>query len=153
MKQKSTEDLENILQNTHNGGLASYLEDNAEEMVDEAKPFSAYMHQIIKRNGLTQQDVFLAADFPERYGYKLLAEEKRTKQRDYILRICYAANMTLDETQRALALYGMGKLYARIPRDAVLMVAFNQHKGSILDVNALLAEHKMDTLRTCGNLE
>lgn len=153
MKQKSTEDLENILQSTHNGGLASFLEDNATELVDTAKPFSSYMHQIIKRNGMTQQDVFLAADFPERYGYKLLAEEKRTKQRDYILRICYAANMTLDETQRALALYGMGKLYARIPRDAVLMVAFNQHKGSILDVNALLAEHKMETLRTCGNLE
>lgn len=153
MKQKSTEDLENILHSTHNGALASFLAENAAELVDASKPFSSYMHQIIKRNGMTQQDVFLAADFPERYGYKLLAEEKRTKQRDYILRICYAANMTLDETQRALALYGMGKLYARIPRDAVLMVAFNQHKGSILDVNALLAEHKMGTLRTCGNLD
>lgn len=136
MKQKSTEDLENILQNTHNGGLASYLEENAGELLNATKPFSSYMHQIIKRNGLTQQDVFLAADFPERYGYKLLAEEKRTKQRDYILRICYAANMTLDETQRALALYGMGKLYARIPRDAVLMVAFNQHNWNEIDTTA-----------------
>ena len=84
MKQKSTEDLENILQNTHNGGDASYLEDNAGEMVDATKPFSAYMHQISKRNGMTQQEAFLAADIPERYGYKLLAEEKRTKQRDNI---------------------------------------------------------------------
>ena len=49
MKQKSTEDLENILQNTHNGGLASYLEENAGELLNATKPFSAYMHQIIKR--------------------------------------------------------------------------------------------------------
>ncbi len=153
MREKSTSELEKILSNTHTGDIGDFLSENSDNMLDAKKPFSAYMHQMIKKAGLTQQEVFLAADFPEKYGYKLLAEEKRTKQRDYILRICYAAHMTLDETQRALALYGMGKLYPRVPRDAVLMVAFNQHKGSILDVNALLAEHEMEALRTSGNIE
>ena len=49
--------------------------------------------------------VFLKADIPERYGYKLLSGEKHTKQRDVILRICYAAEFTLKETQRALRKY------------------------------------------------
>lgn len=153
MKEKSTEELERILAGTHIGTVGEFLESNADSLLTEERPFSAYMRQMIKKAGMTQQEVFLAADFPEKYGYKLLAEEKRTRQRDYILRICYAAGMTLEETQRALALYGMGKLYARIPRDAVLMVAFNQHKGSILDVNALLAEHNMELLRTSGNID
>ena len=112
-----------------------------------------YLHQIISRNGLTQQEVFIQADFPDRFGYKLLSEEKRTKQRDYILRICYAAKMTLEETQRALTLYGMAPLYPRIPRDAVLMIAFNKRCGSILEVNAMLASHKLPTLKTSGSLE
>lgn len=97
--------------------------------------------------------MFIQADFPERFGYKLLSEEKRTKQRDYILRICYAAKLTLEETQRALTLYGMAPLYPRIPRDAVLMIAFNKRCGSILEVNAMLASHKLPTLKTSGSLE
>lgn len=92
----------------------------------------------------------MKADIPERYGYKLLSGEKHTKQRDIILRICYAAEMTLDETQRALKKYGMPELYAKIPRDALLMIIFNERPGSIINVNALLKENGMEPLRTSG---
>ncbi|MCD7755167.1 MAG: hypothetical protein LUJ09_02345 [Firmicutes bacterium] len=150
MEQKSTEELEKILQGTHTCQVDTYLENNADSLLDTERPFSSYMRRMIKKAGKSQQQVFLAADIPERFGYKLLSEEKHTKQRDYILRICYAAGMTLEETQHALTLYGMGQLYARIPRDAVLMVAFNCRRGSVLEVNALLAAHGMEPLRTCG---
>lgn len=36
----------------------------------------------------------MKADIPERYGYKLLSGEKHTRQRDVILRICYAAGLS-----------------------------------------------------------
>lgn len=153
MTKKSTNELENILEQTSTIQIESYLSQNAEEMLTADKPFSAYMHEMLRKYGKTQQEAFLQADFPERFGYKLLSGEKHTKQRDYIIRICYAIGMTLEETQRAITLYGMAPLYARIPRDAVLMIAFNQHKGSVLDVNALLSSHKMPTLKTSGTLE
>lgn len=153
MSKKTTEELEHILANASGFEAASYLREQSEELLTQPRPFSHYMHQMLRKYGKTQQEVFLQADFPERFGYKLLSEEKHTKQRDYILRICYAAGMDLAETQRALTLYGMAPLYARIPRDAVLMIAFNRHKGSILDVNALLSAHKLPTLKTSGSLE
>lgn len=153
MAKKSTDELTQILNNTPTANVEAYLSENAEEMLGTDRPFSAYMHQMLKKYGKTQQEVFLQADFPERFGYKLLSEEKHTKQRDYLVRICYAIGMTLEEAQRAFTLYGMAPLYARIPRDAVLMIAFNQHKGSVLDVNALLSAHKMPTLKTSGTLE
>ena len=153
MAKKSTNELENILVNTSSTRIEEYLKENADSLLMEAHPFSAYMHEMIRKYGKTQQEVFLQADFPERFGYKILSEEKHTKQRDYIIRICYATGMRLEETQKALTLYGMAPLYARIPRDAVLMIAFNQHKGNILDVNALLSAHKMPTLKTSGTLE
>lgn len=153
MNKKSTEELEHILGSTTCSGAEDYLRDNAQSLLDEGRPFSAYMHRMLRKYGRSQQQVFLQADFPERFGYKILSEEKHTKQRDYILRLCYAAGMDLEETQRALILYGMAPLYARIPRDAVLMIAFNQRRGSILDVNALLAANKLPTLKTSGSLE
>lgn len=151
MTKKSTIELEQILGQTAN--VETYLTENAESLMTDEKPFSVYMHEKIRYYGKTQQEVFLQADLPERFGYKLLSGEKHTKQRDYILRICYAAGMNLDETQRALTLYGMAPLYARFPRDAVLMIAFNQRKGTILDVNAMLSAHKLPTLKTSGTLE
>lgn len=153
MEKKSTGELEHILGQTSTANIAEYLAENAESLLSDAQPFSAYMREMLRKYGKTQQEVFLQADFPERFGYKILSGEKHTRQRDYILRICYAAGMDLTETQKALTLYGMAPLYARIPRDAVLMIAFNQRKGTILDVNALLSSHKLPTLKTSGTLE
>lgn len=147
---KTTENLETILKNAYTFEAGKYLRENKENFLQEEKPFSAYMRKLIKEKNLRQQDIFIQADVPERYGYKLLSEEKHTRQRDVILRICYAAELTLEETQRALKLYGMSPLYARVPRDAVLMIAFNRHSGNILDVNAMLKDQGMELLRTSG---
>ena len=86
----------------------------------------------------------------EKYGYKLLSGEKHTKQRDVILRLCYAAELSLEETQKALKLYRMPELYAKIPRDAMIMIAFNERPGSIIDVNSFLKKNGMEILRSSG---
>lgn len=153
MERKETGELEHILKKVRPDHIEEFLRNHAEEFVVQERPFSEYIHQIIKKNGFTLQQVFLRADLPERYGYKILSEEKRTKQRDFILRICYAANMTLEETQTALKLYGMAPLYARVPRDAVLMIAFNHRESDVIAVNELLVEHGMEPLRTSGIIE
>lgn len=150
MPTKTTEELEKVLGNTHINETSKYLSENAEELLDSERPFADYMKKIIKEKSLMQQDIFLKADIPDRYGYKLLSEEKRTKQRDVILRLCYAAELTLEETQKALKIYGMPELYARVPRDAVLMIIFNNRPGSIIDVNAYLKKNGVEILRSSG---
>ena len=153
MDDKTTAKLENILKSAYTFEAGKYLKENEESLLREEKRFSAYMKKLIKEKNLRQQDIFIQADVPERYGYKILSEEKHTRQRDVVLRICYAAELTLEETQHALMLYGMWPLYARIPRDAVLMIAFNRHSGNILDVNAMLKEQGLELLRTSGPQE
>lgn len=150
MNEKSTIELNRILGSTHAKNFDTYCKENRESLLTDEKAFSEYFKSLFKEKGITQQLVFLKADIPERYGYKLLSGEKRTRQRDIILRICYAAEFSLEETQRALKKYGMSELYAKIPRDALLMIAFNERPGSILDVNALLKQHEMEPLRTSG---
>lgn len=153
MDDKTTAKLENILKSAYTFEAGKYLKENEESLLREEKRFSAYMKKLIKEKNLRQQDIFIQADVPERYGYKILSEERHTRQRDVILRICYAAELTLEETQHALMLYGMSPLYARIPRDAVLMIAFNRHSGNILDVNAMLKEQGLELLQTSGPQE
>lgn len=150
MNEKKTSELENVLGSTHLNDFDIYCKENKESLVLDEDAFSVYFKDLFKRKGITQQTVFLKADIPERYGYKLLSGEKRTRQRDIILRICYAAEFSLEETQRALKKYGMPELYAKIPRDALLMIIFNERPGSVLDVNELLQTNGMSPLRTSG---
>lgn len=147
---KDTDELKRILQNTHIENVGEYIKNNQDSMILDDRPFTNYMHQKIKEKKMTQQDIFVNADVTERYGYKLLSEQKRTKQRDVIIRICYAANFTLYETQKALRIYGMPELYIKYERDAVLMICFNERPGTVIDVNNILKKHKLDPLRTSG---
>lgn len=150
MQNKSTENLEDTLKNTRIYEVSGFIKENETELVGGDFAFAQYFRDLLKKKGIKKQDVFLYADIPERYGYKLLNGEKKTRQRDIILRICYAGMLTLDETQRALRLYQMPELYARIPRDAVLMIAFNERPGSIIEVNTYLSQNGFETLRSSG---
>lgn len=153
MYPKSTEELEDVLSKTQPDHISAFLETYADSIVSTDKPFADYIRECLRRKNLKQQEVFLRAEISERYGYKLVSEEKRTRQRDYILRICYAARLTLEETQRALTLYGMASLYPRIARDAVLMIAFKRGIYDIQEINRLLQEHNMEPLRSSKGVE
>ncbi len=150
MSEKNTNDLKEVLGRTHLSEFDKYCNENKDSMNNDEDSFSIYIKDLLANKGITQQSVFLNADIPERYGYKLLSGEKHTKQRDVILRICYAAELSLNETQRALKKYEMPELYPKIPRDALMMIIFNERPGSILDVNALLKKNGMEPLRTSG---
>ena len=153
MYKKNTRELEEMLENTHPENIGNYFEKNEEDMMDGNRDFMRYMNEKFKEKGLKKQDVLLRADIPQRYGYKLLSEEKVTRQRDVILRICYAADFSVKETQQALKIYHMDTLYARDPRDALIMTIFNEHPGSIIDINEMLLSNKMQPLRSSGMQE
>lgn len=118
--------------------LPIFLREHMENLLSGARPFSDYMRSKFREKGVLQQNVFLAADISENYGYKLIAEEKHTIQRDIILRICLAAQFDLNETQKALILYGMAPLYWLLPRDIVFMAAIVHRAFDIHQVNEIL---------------
>lgn len=149
MEEKRSDELYDILKKSSISDYDKYVQANKSSM-NEDEAFSIYIKNIIQTKKMTLQKVFINADIPERYGYKLLSGEKHTRQRDVILRICYAANMTLEETQRALRKYEMPELYPKNPRDSFLIIAFNKRPGSIIELNSLLKEKGLETLRTSG---
>ena len=91
--------------------LAGFFDAHREELITSQRPFADYMRMKLREKGILQQNIFLAADLSENYGYKLIAEGKHTRQRDSILRLCLAARFQLEEVQEALILYGMAPLH------------------------------------------
>ena len=148
---KTTRELEGIFLNSNKERIDSDISQVSEEMFNVS--FRDYFRDLLLTKKITQQMLFLRADIAENYGYKLISGEKHTNQRDVIIRLCYAGEFTFEETQRALKLYGMSPLYARIKRDALLITAFNNQKGNILDLNQYLKENGENPLKNCGNIE
>ena len=120
--------------------LPEWLRSHTGELITSPRPFADYMRAKFREKDVLQQNVFLAADVSENYGYKLIAEEKHTVDRDVILRICLAARFNLVETQEALILYGMAPLYEKLPRDVVLMTAFCHELYDPEKIDALLLQ-------------
>ncbi len=118
--------------------LPVFLREHVEALLTGPRPFSDYMWAKFREKRVLQQNIFLAADISENYGYKLIAEEKHTVQRDVIFRICLAAQFDLDETQKALILYGMAPLFCLLPRDIVFMAAIVHRVYDIHQVNEIL---------------
>ena len=146
--EKTTRELEDILLNSHSDQIDDYFLDESKEFLNTS--FGDYFRDVLLTKKITQQSLFTNADISDKYGYKLISGEKHTNQRDVIIRLCYAGDFTLVETQRALKLYGMAPLYARIKRDALLITAFNEKKKNIIDLNHYLKKNGEKPLKGTG---
>jgi hypothetical protein len=139
--------LNELLLRTSPAELPGFFARCGGELTTDPKPFAAYFRRKMEEKGLLRQNVFLAADISEGYGYKLISEEKRTRKRDTVLRLCFAARFRPEEAREALILYGMAPLHGRFPRDAVLLVALQAGLREIPEVNELLRSFGLAELR------
>ena len=145
-KGRSTTELDQILGKMNPDKIQDYLWENRDDIFIGKEAFTDYMRTMFKEKKVSQQEVFLKADMPERYGYKIISGEKHTLQRDVILRLCIAAGFDVTETGRALKLYGFSELYSKVPRDAVIISFINSNKRDIEEINSTLTNHKFEEL-------
>lgn len=130
----TTEDLLHVLRRADPDQVQSYLR---EHFAQGQPTFVQYMDALLAEKKLKRQEVLLRANLPQKYGYKLLTGEAHTTDRDKLLRICFAMELTLKQTQRALKLYGMNELYPKNARDVVLIAALGRRQ---YDIDAVCAE-------------
>lgn len=147
MEQESTAALMEVLKAARPGDVPGY---QAKHLSQTFSNFAAYMDGLIEEKGLKRQDIFQKADLPQKYGYKLLSGESHTTDRDKLLRLFLAMGLTLVQTQRALALYGLPALYPRRRRDAILIIALNRGISSVDAVNDWLKEQGEAPLSACN---
>ncbi len=146
MQKKSTNELNDLLENMKPDQLDSYLKDNSKYMADEKKAFYYYMKDVLDEKNIKLKDVYSFAGVTESYGSKIVTMEKHTKDRDLIIRLCLAGHFNWDETNRALKLYGLSELYAKDPRDACIIVAINNRIFDMYEIDELLLKQGISKL-------
>lgn len=151
--EKTTGTLTSILKHTAVERVDDFFREHQNDMAPESHPFAAYMREQLRLKNLAQTALFVRAGVPERYGYKLLSEEKHTRRRDVILRLCFAAQFSFEQTQRALRLYEMPPLYPRQRRDALLISLLAGRIFSLSEVDERLRAHGFAPLEVCGSTD
>ncbi len=144
--QTTTERLDHALKSTHPSELGRFFKENKDSMAPEvSRPFYEYFVDRLKEKEITQKkllgDLKLTA-----YGKKIISEEKHTKNRDLILGLCIGAHFSLPEINRALKLYEMPPLYARVKRDAIIISAISDNRYELDRINQLLEKNHVGTL-------
>ncbi|MCR5012947.1 MAG: hypothetical protein K6A72_11415 [Lachnospiraceae bacterium] len=148
MTEKPTYELQEQLDKMRPEDLPNYFKNNKKDIRDDGKAFSYFMKDTIKDKGFFLKDVYSSAGLSETYGSKIISQEKHTKKRDHIIRLCVAGHFNLMETNRALKLYGMNELYPKNSRDACIIVAINNRIFNLAKIDDSLEEQGLEKLST-----
>ncbi len=146
MEKKPTDELNNILKNMKPDQLDLYRKDNEKYLAEGKKAFYYYMKDTLDEKNIKLESIYSFAGVSESYGGSIIRQERHTKNRDLIIRLCIAGKFTWDETSRALKLYGMSELYAKDPRDACIIVALNNRIYDLGDIDELLLQQGLKKL-------
>ena len=141
MQDQLTDHLDQQLKSTSLENFSDYLK-NLQQLPSLQDFFSVYIakhdlkiSQIIKNSGISQS-----------YAHEILNGTKPHPSRDYLLALCLGAHMNLKTTQHALRIAQLGELYAKVPRDAAIMMHINNEKWNLIDINIFLEEHGLNVI-------
>lgn len=146
MLEKSTNELEKMLESMKPDELSGFFKENSQALADSKKAFYYYFKDVIEEKNIFLKDVYSFAGVSEKYGEKIIRMEKHTKNRDLIIRMCIAGHFSIEETNRALKLYGMTPLYPRSKRDICLISSINNRIFSIMKIDEILESQGFDKL-------
>lgn len=92
------------------------------------RTLSDYLFHLLDQAGMSRADVARATGMQANYLYQIFQGTKRPS-RDYVLRIALALGCDLRQAQRLLRLAGVGSLWPKDRRDAVVIYCIEHHLG------------------------
>lgn len=141
--QKKTSELEQILFDMRSEATLRVVSEELSHS-EQKISFPEYLLAKMQEKSLSPGRLWERSQIHRTYGYQILNGTKKPG-RDKVIALCLALSLSLDDTQRALALAGAGALYARRTRDSLLIYAM-QRNLSVLDTNLLLSGHSQEPL-------
>lgn len=135
MKQKSTFELETLLQSIPQDNLSSTIHDISETNL------TSYLSQLCKDYNKTITFIIQQSLLDRNYAYQIF-DGRKNPGRDKVIQLTLALSCTLDEANRLLTLAHHEKLYAKNKRDGILIFCIS-NQLSIMKCNELLLEQEM----------
>ena len=129
MNDRKTHELDNIINFIESEDeLKEYITSTISDSINI--DFVNYLNHLINERDLGKANVIKLADIDRTYGYQILSGKKYAS-RDKVLRLCIAANFTLEETNRLLSLGSYPRLYSKDSRDSILIFCINKGLSTV----------------------
>ena len=138
-----TSDLESLLTSLKKDTDLDKFLDSNKDILDTIT-FSEYFNNICKEKNIKKSILIIDSNMSRSYCYEVLRGDK-IPDRDNALKLCLAAKLNLDETNRVLKLTNNGLLYPKITRDSIIIFCIS--KGyTLMQLDYLLYEKGQQTL-------
>ncbi|MEG1811270.1 MAG: helix-turn-helix transcriptional regulator [Clostridia bacterium] len=127
-----TEELMLMLQNCKD--IGAVLCDNAKSINDPG--LAAHLAQLTQKHNTSIAEVAERAILSRSFAYQVYGGY-RSPGRDVLLRMAFAMQLSVAETQRLLCIAQKGQLYPRVRRDAAVIFCIKNGKN-LFEINDLL---------------
>lgn len=140
LNHKSTDDLQQALLTAPD--LDRFLEENDEKFHHEDVP--AILNRMFKSKNISKAVLAKQAGMSSVYLHQVFSG-RRNPSRNRMICICLGMGATLEETQELLKHSGMGLLYPKDRRDAIIIYGLHHHQ-TLFEVNDKLFCENEETL-------
>jgi hypothetical protein len=137
----STSGLAEILKNAKD--INSFLQENELYITDPT--LQEYLKKLLLLKGLKRQDVIKNAQLDSNYINQLFSGIKTNPSRNQALSLAFGFGLNNEETARLLKIAGVGALYPKNKRDAVIIHSL-ENANSIMQTNEILNSLKIETV-------
>ncbi len=137
----TTSGLTEILKNTKE--INSFLQKNESYITNPT--LQEYLKKLLLLKGLKRQDVIKNAQLDSNYINQLFSGIKTNPGRNQTLSLAFGFGLNNEETARLLKIAGVGALYPKNKRDAVIIHSL-ENGNSITQTNELLNSLEIETL-------
>jgi hypothetical protein len=106
--------------------------------------FTTLLNDYIDHSPQSKSQIIEKAQIERTYGYQILNGTRRPS-RNKVISLAIALGLDFDQITRLLALCDHGNLYAKVPRDALIIFGIAHHM-TLIEINELLADHHFELL-------
>ena len=137
----STAGLSKILKSPKD--ILSILKENKEFITTPT--LKSHLEELLSSKGMKRQDVIKRAELDGNYANQLFNGIKTKPGRDQVLSLSFGFMLDKDEADRLLRVAGLGAMYSKNMRDAVIIHAL-ENGNPITQTNEVLASLELETL-------
>ena len=120
----------------------AFYDENKDYMVRES--LAELLQRFLAEKNLSKAQVIRRSELSEVYAYQIFSG-LRVPERNKLLCLSVAMELSLEATQRLLRCAGYSPLYVKLPFDSVLLYGICNHL-TVMQINELLYEYGFETI-------
>ena len=139
--EKTTNELLEILESKKS--IEAFFYEEIDELIFSS--LSEYLELLISEKKLRKSTVIKRSNLDKNYAYQIFNGNKEKPSRNKVIMLAFGMGLSVLETRKLLKVAGVSDLYARNPRDSIIIYCLN--KGlSLIDANEHLNDYNLELL-------